>query len=1203
MITRRSITDLFEKYKKNLSREEALNDSLLKADDQEGWIENLRTKSKMLRTLYIENEAMLNLYLRPFIEQENRLNMELADEFSKQIRVLFEEGLCDRLICINMTEALVRFYEKAGERDKMLFANYMLGGFYSRLPGAEAGKKCFEAFNIMKDMFKDYAQIEDWDIRRSILFSYYNFTVIIVNVRPYYKEFRESTAEYERWIIEEYDRAIAVYDDPVVRAMDGDKYDLDGLKVELAYDVFGNWICGSDSKDEMCPEMLERSIEVMDRLYKEELEKDENIFHMKDEIYCNYQKGQYYIGNIGLREYIDKVKAFCDYVLEHKDEDGEELTNSRYYQVNMYQIPNLAGIDGAKDHPEIMAELREYILPQFKKFISEIPRTREAAYINEAIKRTVLELIRSFGKKNVDAHYYLDIIMNRDETMMIHVAIVRRIVMRLLSSIFDREPELLIGILGTNNVLEVLEKRAEIEELAAQAALLFDVGKGDYIELVTLQSRRLLNVEKEEIHRHAMEGGSLLREIGFSDEICDIACGHHKSYDGNSGYPKEFDNTKSKVRFLIDLFRICDCMDAATDGIGRIYNREKTMSEFVDELDFGAGHIYNPDIVRLMRDDTELQDDLSYICSAGRISMYYEAYNAFIRTDSEDSDESAVQIKGFDGLDTDNRESEQADLLANIQEISREQTQVLEAIAKSTLFIARICLDDDTISVVHNSRTGMLNRINDGSFRDFIRNIGKEYFHPDDYARVYRLMEYGEFLDTLFASNGSFELEVRFRENDDWVWRRISFALAEEKNGVPRVIILSVTDIDSAKKQSQQIKEAMELAYTQAKQASVAKSEFLSNMSHDIRTPMNVIIGMTQIAERNTGNPAKIKECLAKIGQASEHLLELINDVLDMSKIESGKIELSEKPMAVRDVAENAFSMIRDTALKHGIACNIDMERLPDDSVIGDSVRIQEVFLNLLSNAVKYTPDGGSVNFTAEKLSEEKEYNVYRFVVKDSGIGMSEEFMEKLFEPFSREQSESMSHVQGTGLGLSITKSIVDMMQGSINVTSRQGEGSSFEVILKLRPADKSTVDRGKELEIDADSYDNYFAGKRVLLVEDNDLNREIFVELISGTGVVTDTAVNGLEAVRLIKEHKPDYYDIVFMDIQMPVMDGYEAARRIRELESGRQGALLPIIALTANAFSDDRDRAIKAGMNAHIAKPIVVSKLIAVMLKWIKK
>lgn len=1203
MITRRSIADLFEKYKKNLSREEALNDSLLKADDQEGWIDNLRTKSKMLRTLYIENEAMLNLYLRPFIEHENRLNIELADEFSEQLSVLFEEGLCDRLICINMTEELTRFYEKAGERDKMLTAHYMLGGFYSRIPGAEAAKRCFKAYDIMRDMYDSYAQIESWDIRRRILFSFYNFTVIIVNVRPYYKDFTPTTADYEKWIMKEYDRAIAVYDDPVVRELDGDKYDLDGLKDELAYDVFGNWICGSDSKDEMCPEMLERSIKVMDGLYKSELENDENVFHMKDEIYCNYYKGQYYIGNIGLREYIDKIKTFCDYALEHREEDEEELTNSRYYQVNMYHIPNLAGIDGVRAHADIMEELKGYILPQFKKFISEIPRSREAAYINEAIKRTVLELIRSFGTENVDARYYLDIIMNRDETMMIHVAIVRRIATKLLAYIFDNEPELLIGILGTNNVLEVLEKRADIEELASQAALLFDVGKGDYAELITLQSRKLLDTEKEEIHRHAMEGGNLLKELGFGEEICDIAYGHHKSYDGNSGYPKEFDNTKSQARFLIDLFRICDCMDAATDTIGRIYNKAKTLAEFIDELDFGAGHLYNPDIVRLIKNDEKLQDDLAYICSAGRISMYYEAYNLFLRSDEEEQENSGIKLKGLGDIEESSRENEQAELLANIQEMSREQTQVLEALAKSNLFIARICLSDDTINIVHNSGIKELSEINDGSFRDFISNIGRELFHPDDYPKLQRLMEYGEFLDVLFASNGSFEMEVRFKSENDWLWRRISFALAEEKNGVPQVIILSVTDIDSVKKQSQQIKEAMELAYTQAKQASIAKSEFLSNMSHDIRTPMNVIIGMTQIAERNVENPLKIKECLTKIGQASEHLLELINDVLDMSKIESGKIELSERPMLVRECVENVISMIQETANRHGILCNVDIQRLPDDMVIGDQVRIQEVLLNLMSNAVKYTPDGGRVSFTAERTDISEGYNTYRFVVEDSGIGMSREFMDKLFEPFAREQSEALPGVQGTGLGLSITKSIVEMMQGSISVASEQGRGSRFEVVLRLGRAQQEAVDRSGNVEIDADSYEGYFAGKRVLLVEDNELNREIFIELISDTGAEIDTAVNGLDAVNHVKEQPEEYYDIVFMDVQMPVMDGYEATQQIRAFEEkcGRQKRL-PIIALTANAFSDDRDRAIKAGMNAHLGKPIVVSKLIAAMIRWIK-
>ncbi len=1206
MVNRRSIKAFYEKYMKNLKREETINDSLLKADDQEAWVENLRTKSKMLRTLYIENEAMLNLYLRPFIEQESRLDDELADEFLEQISVLFEDGFSDRLICIDISLVLQRYFKKNNDFEKWFKITYALGGFYSRLAGADNMTRCLECYELVRKEFSGYAQIEDWGIRRRLLFAFYNYAVVLMNSKPFAAQMGFSKPAYERQLLVEVDKALAAYDDPVVRELDGDKYDLDGLKDELNYDVFGNWICGCDSREEMSPDAFSRAMRIMDGLYQAALEENSDVFSMRDEIYCNYWKGQYYAGNLDISEYVEKIITYCDYAIEHSDVDEvDDITDSRYYQVNMYQITNLAGTSGLDRHPKIKQKVKEYILPRFKKFISELPRTRKASYINESIKRTVIELVQSLGMENIDSYYYLDVFINRDETMMIHVSIVKRAALLILDKVFDNRPELLVGVMNTGNVIEVFEKRRDIEQLVSQAALVFDVGKSEYIELVTLQSRRLLDREKEMIHRHVEEGALMLKNLGFSDDICDIALGHHKSYDGKGGYPENFDNTKSRVHFLIDLFKICDCMEAATDDIGRIYGKVKTIDEFIDELEFGAGHIYNPDIVDIIGKDEQLKNDLGYICSAGRIAVYYEAYNTFIDSSPTDGQNEGSQTDSINDINTDtNRENEQADLLENIQELGREQAQVLESLAKSTLFIARISLSDDTFRIVYNVDKGILGSSKEGSFAEFVKRMGKAAFHPDDYSQIRRLMDYGEFSDYIYSSSGSFELEVRLLEGSEWKWRRISFALAEEKNGVPQVVILSISDIDYAKRQRQQMKEAMELAYQQAKQASAAKSEFLSNMSHDIRTPMNVILGMTQIAAKNVENPEKIKDCLSKIEQASSHLLELINDVLDMSKIESGKIELNEKKVDIYDVVKNVIFMTQDSASKKFIDYKIDIEGLPNEMVVCDPVRVQEILINLLSNAIKYTPEHRWISFTAQKTAAAGGYNTYRFIVEDGGIGMSKEFLEKIFEPFSRESNEKTQNIQGTGLGLSITKSIVDIMQGNIEVKSTLGEGSRFEVVLRFHASGEKVADNTHEEAAANDDCDTNMAGHRILLVEDNELNREIFVELVSETGVDVETAVNGLEAVQLVMSKPDGYFDMVFMDVQMPVMDGYEATKRIREYEnSSGRGKVLPIIALTANAFSEDSDKAVRAGMNEHLSKPIAAGTLMAVMRKWIDR
>ena len=341
-------------------------------------------------------------------------------------------------------------------------------------------------------------------------------------------------------------------------------------------------------------------------------------------------------------------------------------------------------------------------------------------------------------------------------------------------------------------------------------------------------------------------------------------------------------------------------------------------------------------------------------------------------------------------------------------------------------------------------------------------------------------------------------------------------------------------------------------------------------------------------------------DCLGKIEQASGHLLKLINEVLNMSKIESGRMELIEKPILIHSVVDNVLMLLQDNIEKKKMTLQVDMDRLPEESVYGDATRILEILLNLASNAVKYTPEGGTIRFLAEKREEIGSDQIYRFVVQDNGIGMSKEFLEKLFEPFAREQKVADGKFEGTGLGMSITKAFVEMMGGDIRVDSKEGEGTTFEVLLRFKKAEAAVVEElGKVWTMD--ECRGRFAQNRLLLAEDNELNREILKELIRETGISIEEAVNGKEAVRLVQNNPEDYFDLVFMDVQMPEMDGYEAAGRIRQYEKKLKRKHLPIIALTANVFAEDSERALRAGMDAHMGKPVEVPQLLATMMHWI--
>lgn len=385
--------------------------------------------------------------------------------------------------------------------------------------------------------------------------------------------------------------------------------------------------------------------------------------------------------------------------------------------------------------------------------------------------------------------------------------------------------------------------------------------------------------------------------------------------------------------------------------------------------------------------------------------------------------------------------------------------------------------------------------------------------------------------------------------------------------------------LEAQRKSHEEISKALKAA----EDANNAKSKFLANMSHDIRTPINGIMGMTSLIENEEMSP-KAREYIGKIEKASNHLLSLVNDVLDTSRIESKQAELINKePMNVCAVVDNCGSIISGQILGRNLNFKINfLTTTPNANVYGDQLRVRQILINIIGNAVKFTPDKGSVFVDVSELSKTNDIVTYEFVIKDTGIGMSKEFMEHIFEPFSQEESGSRSNYQGTGLGMSITKQLVDLMKGTISVDSELGKGSTFRVTIPFVINEKEALPVETVVQSNVD-----VKGLNVLLVEDNDLNMEIAESILQTFGVNISKAKNGKEALDTFVNNKEGSFDIILMDIMMPIMNGYESTIAIRK-SNKKDSKTIPIIAMTANAFEEDKKQATLVGMNAHISKPI---------------
>ena len=527
---------------------------------------------------------------------------------------------------------------------------------------------------------------------------------------------------------------------------------------------------------------------------------------------------------------------------------------------------------------------------------------------------------------------------------------------------------------------------------------------------------------------------------------------------------------------------------------------------------------------------------------------------------------------------------------ANVRESQYKKAILYEAITFFEVSLSKDRFISDPLPLVEGKVYNLFAYMNPKPFEkytDYIefcsKNIESEFLEEFrrffDIERLIQCYEKGELEQTLEC----WTMDGMGRK------RLCSYVLLLGKNEYTGdvVTLFVVKDVtDQIEKQN-----LLQTALQRAETANTARSVFLSNMSHDIRTPLNAIIGYTELIRNHIMEPDKIDEYNKKIRLSGEQLLSIVNESLEITRMESGKVNLVESKCHLAELLSDVEkSMVLELNAK-SLKFFFDNSRIRRFAVIADYMRIREILCQLLDNAIKYTNPGGNIYLIAEEVENDfPGYGMYRFIVEDDGIGISEEFISSLFDPFKRENNTTQSGVPGTGLGLTVVKNMVDLMEGNIEVESEPGKGSKFTVSLRLKlqeGQDTSENVPAKEL-FDQD----VLRGKRILLVEDNEINMEIAHELLTGQGFLVETAENGSIALEMVEHSEPGYYDLILMDIQMPVMDGHTAARKIRQL-ADRQLARIPIIALSANAFAEDYQKSMDAGMNAHFPKPIDMQEL----------
>lgn len=605
---------------------------------------------------------------------------------------------------------------------------------------------------------------------------------------------------------------------------------------------------------------------------------------------------------------------------------------------------------------------------------------------------------------------------------------------------------------------------------------------------------------------------------------------------------------------------------------------EKVSGSIVDQIEKSQGNLDYVEY-RIVRKDGKIRwlDDYGHYVNS---DVYGGLFYVFI----SDITEKRVQM-----------EADKAVYTAVIDALSRAYNAVwlINDIATGSFSLFRA---DTSEGSIHTRPTK--EALEQLTYEDAKANYINNFVAPSDRERLRKELT----LENITANTSSkkvFGVVFKRVVGDMECYYRIEFTQVQLPNGKTG-IVAGFKDVDEDVRKEQEIQQVLRDAIDTANATSKAKSDFLSSMSHDIRTPMNGIIGMTAIATAHLDDRERVEDCLKKISEASSHLLSLINEVLDMNKIESGKVELNEENFNLSELVNTLLAMTKAQLESHRHKLKVNIADVIHENVIGDSHRIQQVFVNLMSNAIKYTPDGGTISLTvAERPTNAHGIACYEFVFEDNGIGMTEEFQKHLFEPFTRANDKKTAAIQGTGLGMTISQSLVRMMGGDIQVKSKPGEGSRFTVTIYLKFVDVQNAEPHKEDPL-KNLEDLKFEGKRILLVEDHPVNAEIAKNVLQMTGLEVEWVVDGEAAVERMANSKEGEFDLVFMDIQMPNMDGYQATAAIRAMTT--YARRIPIVAMTANAFADDIRRAKEVGMNGHISKPLDFNELARILQKWIR-
>ncbi len=534
----------------------------------------------------------------------------------------------------------------------------------------------------------------------------------------------------------------------------------------------------------------------------------------------------------------------------------------------------------------------------------------------------------------------------------------------------------------------------------------------------------------------------------------------------------------------------------------------------------------------------------------------------------------------------------------------KEQEEIYQKRLQKTLDVMKALSKDYEVVLNMDLEAGTVTKYScSEKMKDLVsdESLGKPFYEAGE--QFYRDLACEEDLPELLALTTREKIEEYLK--NDRIFSHV-FKNKEGRYGESKIVpindhefVCGYTDVDDSFREKLKQQEKLEKAMLAAEAANRAKSAFLLNMSHDIRTPMNAIIGYTDILARYRTDEEQFNRCTANIKASGQYLLDLINNVLEMARIESGVETIDEKPCDVRSILSSAYIVFKEDAERKGISLTYDRNVMHSFLYV-DRVKLQQIHLNVLSNALKYTKPGGSVKIMSNELPDEREgWCRIQTVTTDTGIGMSEEFLEHIFDEFSREQDSTTAGTQGTGLGMGIVRKLVDMMGGEIDITSKKGVGTTIKITIPHRIADESQVDVAEQVDINDESL---FKGRRILLAEDNELNADIAMELLGDVGLEVELAQDGIICISKLETAPAGYYDLILMDVQMPNMDGYQATEIIRKL-SDKKKAEIPIIAMTANAFARDRKAALNAGMNDHVSKPISIAKLVSVMSKYITK